>query len=287
MTNAVKILFHDDSDGYCSALAAYLVYGLNAEYICVQYGQAFPNIKLDKQTEIYILDFSYSREILDEVNNKVYSLKVIDHHASAQEELNGAYYAIFDMTKSGAVLSWEYFHPKKEIPFIFKIVQDRDLWKFDYPESKLFESGIKASGKSKNLANWFMLYSDDDYLAKTIEKGKIIKEIEDGVIANFISTKKFKIVNFRGHKVAVYNQTSLISEMASAINLDEELNVDYTLSYFIEKEGKVILSFRSGDRSNIDVKAIAKTFGGGGHIRSSGASLSMSLGILLLKELYE
>ena len=40
-------------------------------------------------------------------------LIVIDHHKSAMVELHDISNTKFDMTKSGAILSWEFFHPGK------------------------------------------------------------------------------------------------------------------------------------------------------------------------------
>ena len=110
------VLHHDDNDGYCSALAAYTVFKDRAIYKAVQYGQDFPDFPFSKEDEVYIVDFSYSREVLESVNQHVGKLQVIDHHDTAMEQLQGLPYALFDMSKSGAELSWEYFNPGIEVP---------------------------------------------------------------------------------------------------------------------------------------------------------------------------
>ena len=94
-----------------SATVAYYKFGKNAIYKAVQYNQplALDMSTLGKSDEVYILDFSYSSDILDALYEKVGKLIVLDHHKTAAETLKGKPYAAFDMAKSGAGMSWDYF----------------------------------------------------------------------------------------------------------------------------------------------------------------------------------
>ncbi|NIV11579.1 MAG: hypothetical protein GWN62_09935, partial [Aliifodinibius sp.] len=82
---------------------------------------------------------------------------VIDHHKSAEKELEGfmslpGVSGIFDMTKSGAMLTYEYFwngdRNDKELASIFwmkraiEYIQDRDLWKFELEGSKEYSMAV-------------------------------------------------------------------------------------------------------------------------------------------------
>ena len=69
-------------------------------------------------------------------------LLVIDHHKSAMVELHDISNAIFDMSKSGATLAWEFFHPGKEAPKFIQYITDRDLWKWELPYSKEFSAAF-------------------------------------------------------------------------------------------------------------------------------------------------
>lgn len=132
--NDIHILSHADSDGRFAAYCAFThcaERGLSDKLKMheVQYGQPVPiNIaELTKLDAVYILDFSYSREILESINEKVGVLVVLDHHKTAEAHLLGLPYAHFDMTKSGALLAWEYFFPDEEPPMPCLYVNDRDL----------------------------------------------------------------------------------------------------------------------------------------------------------------
>lgn len=284
--NNIFILYHDDSDGIASALAAHVLFQDNATYLPVQYNQPFPDIELTKDTHIYIVDFSYSRQILEEVNAKVGQLQVIDHHKTAKDELADLPYALFDMKKSGAVLAWEFFHPQTQVPEMMLLVEDRDLWLWLLPDSRAFEEGMKSSGGYKNLKYWAQVLHDRSLFKEIIIRGHLLLEPVDKFIAGFIKTKKYKLTTFRGHKIALYNTPTLISELGSALNLMPELGIDYTLSYFFTTDGEVVLSFRSTEAQGVDVSAIAKSFGGGGHEQAAGVGLKLIPGLKLLEELY-
>jgi uncharacterized protein len=283
--NNIFVLYHDDSDGFCSALAAYLRYGETATYKAVQYGQDFPDIDLNQDSEVYIVDFSYKRDILDQVNQKVKKLQVIDHHKTAEAELRACRYAIFDMEVSGAELSWKYFHPELPVPELFKVVGSRDLWKFDVEGSKYFEYGIRSTGKSRSLKFWYEVYMNPDLYDELLKVGKVLYSNTESLTTSFVKSRKYKLIKYHGHRFAFYNQTSLISEQGSAFNQLCD-DIDGTISYFFDKEGTVVFSFRSSDRSGLDVSEIAKTLGGGGHKYAAGAALNVEKGTELLKLLY-
>lgn len=107
------VLYHANCpDGFAAARAAWMSLGDAATYLPVSYGDPLPAIP--DGSEVYIVDFSYPRPILEELEARC-GLTVIDHHATAQEALSGLAFAHFDMSKSGAVLTWEHFH-KEPVP---------------------------------------------------------------------------------------------------------------------------------------------------------------------------
>ena len=131
---AIKVLYHANcTDGAGAALAAFIAMGDTAEYIPVQYG--YPPPMYGPSDIIYIVDFSYPRSVLMDMADRVSMVVVLDHHKTAKADLEGLEHdnmkVFFDMNKSGAVLTWEYFHPDRPTPLLFNHIQDRDLWKFE------------------------------------------------------------------------------------------------------------------------------------------------------------
>ena len=137
------VLYHGGcSDGFGAAFAAWMRLQHQAtEYIPVSYGKPMPDIP--DGSDVYIVDFSYSREMLISLSERC-QVRVLDHHKTAQAGLEGLPFCTFDMDKSGAVLAWEYFHPGDDVPEILLYVQDRDLWKWKMTRSKEVNAAIAS-----------------------------------------------------------------------------------------------------------------------------------------------
>lgn len=278
------VLYHDDADGYASALAAYMKLGDEASYICVQYGQDFPIKNLNCIDNVFILDFSYKKEILEEVHNKVVNLVVIDHHETAMQDLDHLDYAIFDMSKSGARLSWEYFNPDIQVPNLILLVEDRDLWKFTLEDTKAFDAGMRSTGRYKEIKYWKEVLTETSLFQQIVHDGKLLVKDLEGRVNSFIKNpSKYKLVDIDGHKVAIFNTTNDISELGNAFNT--ELDVDYSISYFFTNKGELVLSYR-GKKGHVHVGELCKKFGGGGHAASAGVKLDLLAGIEWLKKYY-
>jgi len=102
-----------------------------ADYVSADHGfyPTVDDLNVDGR-EIFILDFSFPRKALDEMRSRAKSVVILDHHKTAEKTLAGFPGAIFDMTKSGAVMAWEYFHPGVPVPQLLQRVEDRDIWRW-------------------------------------------------------------------------------------------------------------------------------------------------------------
>jgi hypothetical protein len=75
----IYVLYHANCvDGLGSRLAAWLALKDTALYFPVDYHKPIPAIP--DGSEVYILDFSYPREVLEEMNARMSKLLVLDHH---------------------------------------------------------------------------------------------------------------------------------------------------------------------------------------------------------------
>jgi oligoribonuclease NrnB/cAMP/cGMP phosphodiesterase (DHH superfamily) len=111
------VIYHGKNcpDGFASALAAWLFYQGKAEFLGLDHGvvKSVTDLpKLDGRA-VYILDFSFSAEILLDIEQRAAKLVLLDHHKSAADKLTGfacrCGVVYFDMQKSGARLAWEFF----------------------------------------------------------------------------------------------------------------------------------------------------------------------------------
>lgn len=287
--NNIFVLYHANCmDGLGAKFAAWTLYGKCANYIPVHYNEPLPQELLDRinepnDIEVYIVDFSYDRETLDDLNSKVMKLIVLDHHKTALEALRGAPYAIFDMNKSGAVLAWEYFRPGVPVPKLLLHVQDRDLWKFKLDNTVEILLGFEPYKEDMEAWNQATFPKDFESVLESYRvKGETIKTFRDKQIKN--TAKNATIIsvpiddpnrtNTETYKVALVNATDNISELGAYLN--NSLDIDFSISYFIRSDGIVVLSFRS-TAGGVDVSKIAEAFGGGGHPAAAGATVTIDV----------
>lgn len=260
------VLYHGNCyDGFGAALCAWLVTGgSQAKYIPVLYGSPVP--ELPDGARVLIVDFSYSRAVLNELAARM-ELQVLDHHVTAKEALEGLPFAKFDLSKSGAVLAFEHFWPEPSDemyktalwPFV-QYLQDRDLWKFELPSSREVAAALRAW--PFDFSVWAKLVNQLDQLA--FEGAGILRH-QDQMVQFMCDQAVLREVG--GHMVPVANATVFFSEVG------EELcrrfpDAPFAAYYLDRADGVRQWGLRS--RNGFDTSAVAKLYGGGGHPGASG-----------------
>lgn len=269
------ILYHASCmDGTGARYAAWKKFGDNAEYHACQYGQNLPDFPQTSYTEVFMLDFSMPRTALEALRSRCKRVVVIDHHATAQEALLGLSDVVFDMTKSGAVLAWEYFHPDDPVPMLLQYVQDRDLWKFKFPLSAAVHSGL---GLLKGRMDAWNNYAEqEEELPKLIDIGNTLLQQQKQIVEAAVP-KTVRVVNFDKYQAGILNTGEFISEKGAAICEDKTLNVDLAIMWFITKDNDVVLSMRSHKDSGVNVADLCKALGGGGHPNAAGCRVGFKI----------
>ena len=272
--------YHDDMDGILSAAIVKTVYP-NCEFVRMQYGydeHDFMAYELGKYDFVFVVDFSFTKDIMDRLRESATKEFVwCDHHKSAKEKLSELWGSdkiggFRDLTKSGCMLTWEWFNPHENVPEVVKLVQDYDLWKFEYGDrTRAFgETAFLLTDPTSPVLSVML---DDCKIAKSlideyIQKGAILLEAKQARIEK--SFKAGKDITLYGHKTRACNSNHDISNLG---NYCCKQGYDIGLVWSM-RGNKIILGFRSiGD---IDVSLIAKEFGGGGHKNASGAETTLT-----------
>lgn len=254
---AIKVLYHAFcADGFGAAWAAWTRFGGEATYLAVQHGAPPPAIS--SSDDVYILDFSYPRAGIERMKAEARSLRILDHHHTAAEDLRGLDYATFDETKSAAVLSWEFFHPGEPVPSILEYVMDKDLWLHRLPRSREVFAGL--SSYPMDFAVWSEL--DVDTLA---EEGVPVLRYQTEMVHLLCSNRRFE--SLAGYRVAVVNAPVFGSEVGAEL-LKMHPECPFVALYFDRGDGKRQWSLRS--RNDFDVSEVARSFQNGGHRQAAG-----------------
>lgn len=209
---------------------------------------------------------------------------VLDHHAGAQKTLQEfpkilKDHVCFDLSKSGATLAWEYCYPSDDPPELLKLIEDRDTWSGNYPETNAFATAFYKAVPFD--FEEFEKYEDPTELEKIIEEGKILLKYQKMEIvqqhAPNAVPKKITI-DKKTYNVFVINTNVLISDIGAYLakqrfGEDSGEMCDFALMWvYNHKRGLVKVSLRSDkDRQGfVDVAEIAKNFGGNGHPAAAG-----------------
>lgn len=163
------------TDGFGAAFAAWLKLGDSAEYLPMEYGATYSfdlsGVVVNhvwyeiNEREVFILDFGFPREVMEDIFVHAKRVVWLDHHKTAFEMWLGAtpthgQYVLgvpntiwLDNNKSGAVLAWEYFHPDTEVPMLIQRIDDYDRGRFKLNDTKEFHAAL-ASYKPWSFEQW-------------------------------------------------------------------------------------------------------------------------------------
>lgn len=273
LLNPVVIIYHANCpDGFAAALAAQLFFKQydnhksHVSFYKGRHGSAPPDCH-DK--EVYIVDFSYHRQEMKLICQQAVKVTLIDHHLSAEKELvdleseceNLEIY--FDMSQSGAILSWKHFH-ESPAPELFKHIQDNDLWQFKLKNTRSIIMAIMSYEMDFKLwTNWL---NNENSLDELHKEGKILERQAKKLIKRY--KQAARMGKIAGYTIPVVNApTSIGSELL------HQLSEDYPFAAAYEdKLERRVWQLRSGGKKAIDVSEVAQQFGGGGHKNASGFS---------------
>lgn len=257
------------TDGLTAAWIFRLQFGHDVETHAAQYGTEPPDVR---GRCVYIMDFTYPREVMGHIARTAKSLVVLDHHKTAKSALRdlcpelGTVNIVFDMNRSGARLTWDWFRPGEDPPWLVRYVEDRDLWRWALPHSREVSAGIEAW--SRTFESWDALSRlSPEQLAAD---GAIIERYRHRCIES--ATTLAREVLIGGSWVLAANS----SEMRFASDVAHELAADrpFGATWWLRNDGIVQFSLRSRP-DGVDVSEIARGYGGGGHRHAAGFQMDL------------
>lgn len=263
------VLYHADNDGFGSAFAIWLLYGDKyGTYIPVQYSQPVPEIPEDTE-QLFIVDFSYKREICEDLAKQFSSMVIFDHHKTAEKELEGLSYVIFDQSKSGVGIVWDFFYTgRTEMPDLLKYVQDYDLWKFKLPHSEIVNLYISTLDWDFNV--WKNVLQESRFAEYAYSIGLGIKKFQDKQIDSALSNTRMMRFMFDDgvFEIPVINCSANVSKVGNVL-CKEYPDAPFSATYCDRKN---IRSWSLRSVGDFDVSFIARKFAGGGHKNAAGFS---------------
>jgi len=303
--NKPLVIYHGPNcaDGFGAAFAAWLKFGDEAEYLPMQYCDKLnSSVTQLHNRDIYILDFSFDKQRMDALINNCNSVVWLDHHKTAFEmwcgsipdnglfeyeehycEYGNVVRICLDNNKSGAYLAWEYFHPGTEVPMLIQHIDDYDRWQFKIEGTKAFSKAL-WSYAPWSFDQWrdqfYDKYSGDPHYCDSgreqlITEGEAILRAHDQNVQSVVKglARECHIYTSDFTREPGPDFSGLAANCPPHLSSDagHELATQsgtFGLLWHLDKYGKCKCSLRSN--GDYDVSAIAKAFGGGGHLNAAG-----------------
>lgn len=283
MKNIIVVYHANCLDGLASAYSAWLKFKDEAEYIPMQYGEKIDFEIEDK--EIYILDFSFSYLDMLYIVNRAKSVLIIDHHETTAKTLLKHFpdNLLYNVSKSGCVLSWEYFLLNQPIPLLLQHIQDNDIWAYKMQYTKeiitfLYQKLIVGHQLQNNDYQQFIAFDFycknshvyGEFLQKVIfEPGKLLydtflSDVNSLVKQRHLCLLKNKQTGDILKTWAVNAPDKYASEVGNQL---AKLSGTFGVVYHINGKLNLKVSLRS--EGDYNVAEIAEAFGGGGHKNSA------------------
>jgi len=259
------ILYHGGCpDGFGGAYAAWKKFGDSAEYIPLHRGETLPE-GIDG-ARIYLIDFTYKRELMDELLSRVASLVVLDHHDGVREIVEAMPEHVFDLNRSGATIAWTYFHPNTEVPKLLSYVEDDDIFRFAFPETKPFITYLIIQPLDFKVWDEIARKLEDPEESKILlEKASDYREYFEYLAKQVV--ERANLVSFEGYEVYFANSHPHKTMKSLVGHQLAEKKGPLALVVSAHPKGYGV-SIR-GD-GTVDVAAIAEKYGGNGHPSSAG-----------------
>ena len=236
---------------------------------------------------LFILDYSVSTDVLLDLEeaHPIGNIVLLDHHETAFLNLLGegvhpnkrtiyraASTVILDASKSGCLLTWDYFYGEGPVPRLVTYVNDHDLWKKRLPHTKEVAAYLKWTNQKYTVDAMYKmnnLFQEDKSFEALVREGASFLRFQNLLIEQLLLYVKYRDDAYRDITygeitvdAAVNNDIlKLVSEIGEAIYKTKPVVARVRCKL---ADGRYKVSLRS-NRDDINCATLAKEHGGGGH----------------------
>lgn len=280
-TPPIYVIYHRGCpDGMAAAFAASTILGDTAHYIPRTHTDAPPRFRAG--SIIYFVDIALPREQMIELAKTALKIVVLDHHVTAQNDLVDLpdnVEVVFDMERSGAQIAWAYFRPETPEPKVITHIADRDLWRFQLPNTREITEAVMAH--EYDLSVYDSMITEPLLYARLKTQGEAILMFKENALAQLIKearTGEIYLFEEDGDEPSAHyffpvcNAPHFFaSDLAHALLLKYP-KAPFAACYRDTASGRRDWSLRSLD-DRVDVSHIAQMLNrGGGHRNAAGFS---------------
>lgn len=285
MRAVTRTLFYHAScpDGFGAAWAARRAWGSDARYVAIGHDERLDIDAVDGGTAIFA-DITPRNDDLRRLGEVAAQLVVLDHHVTArdrvgaepglQNDLSAEGHLIhFDLTRSGAMLAWRYFHGGAEAPALLRYVEDQDLWAWALPSSHELNAALGSF--ALDFERW------DELAQRSVEE--LVREGAPILRANRIEVARSLAgahpILLGDHRIEAVNAARLRAQVGHELAERASYGQPWGAVYRLFGDRVDVSLYSIGE---LDVGSIAQRLGGGGHRNAAGFKLPLKDWMTLL-----
>lgn len=265
-----KLVIYDANcpDGFTGAWLLWRAFGDDGVQYCpANYGDAPPDVA---GKDVYIVDFSYPRDVLQDLFSKAASLYVWDHHKTAEENCRGLDFCVFDMNLCGCRLLFETFirnnHPgiyaHDNAANFVRYVDDNDRGVRALPDTDEVRAAYLAT--PFEFSKWGALVAKG--WSEWVQMGRQILDYQQLCIDQHAPTATRRRLRGCDYRVPIVNLT--FKHIVSPLLGELAEHAPFAAAFWFDgKQWAFSLRSRKG---GTDVSEVAQRFGGGGHKNAAG-----------------
>ena len=263
-------------DGLGAAWAVWRAWGPDARYLPRGHDDVTDASAHEGQQVVFV-DIAPGSVELRALGEHAAKLIVLDHHVTARERFANdlgvqnalagrGHHIHFDLSHSGAMLAWNYFHPDEPAPDLLRYVEDQDLWAWKLPASE--EVNAALASYPRDFETWEKLAARP--IAELAAEGAPILranriEIDRTLQAAHpvaLGSRRAEAVNTGQHRSRIGHE---LAQRAA-------FKLPWGVVYRVTGQRVDISLYSIGD---LDVAKVAESYGGGGHANAAGFSVTL------------
>ncbi len=272
----ILVIYHSaDFDGIFSREIARLHFGDNADYLGWNYGDAVPVVPPEIE-QLYMIDISV-KGLMDHPK-----LIWIDHHKTAMEEFPATIPGYRIEGVAACRLAWQWFSPNRphwggdlptkedfverrvHEPLAVRLAGEYDVWDHRDPHAVLFQHGLRSQD-----IHWLLLLCTDEdaenYVGRLLQGGEYLAYAAKEGDAKRIKKSGFDL-KWEGLTFLAVNGGGNSISFAAGVRSHH----DGLLAFRWERDKWRVSLYGTPSRPDLDLSAIAKRHGGGGHRQACG-----------------
>ena len=263
-------------DGFGAAWATWKAWEGDGEFIARgHYDRLSPQRVADSL--LLFVDIAPGVDELRGLAEQADRVVVLDHHVTNQKKFSTESELVasledegheihFDMSRSGAVLTWRYLFPETCEPDLLRYIEDQDIWAWELPDSAEVNAAIASY--PQDFETWSALADRDS--ADLAREGVPIVRTDKVEVERAIRNPA--PISLGGRRVESINARTHRSAIGHALAEREVFGQPWGCVYRIEGSKVQATLYSIGD---FDVSEIAGEYGGGGHKNAAGFSVPL------------